>query len=174
MNTKKNWTKSIAFSLLVALASLATTGLVLADHYPPVGDVAVSSQTYYLQYQAELDHMERDRNAAVATSLNKTNISSHYAFSPGSIAALKQLERDHEAASLLNVTNVRRLNALAQGYEARIQLNRTSIRRLGALVQGYNARKQLELDRSTEFERYPVSLSGDSWFLVEHFTEFGS
>ena len=136
MNTNKQRTKSISIALLVVLASIMTTGLVLADHYPPVGDVSVNSLKSFEQYQAAIDHMERDR----------------------------------EATSLLNRTNSRRLNALAQGYNARIQLNRANIRRLGAFVQSYDARIQMEEDRNAAFEKSLVPNSGDSWFLVEHFS----
>ena len=136
MNTNKKWTKSISIALLVILASVVTTGLVLADHYPPVGDVSVNSLKSFEQYQAAIDHMEWN----------------------------------HEAASLLNTTNSRRLNALVQGYNARIQLNRANIRRLGAFVQSYNTRIQMEEDRNATFEKSLIPNSGDSWLQVEYFS----
>ena len=172
MNNKRKLTKSISVALLVALASLATTGLVLADHAIPVEGVPVSSGIYYDLYQTALDHMEEDRNLAVETSLDKTNTSSRDTFSLGSIAALKQLERGQETASLLNTTDIGRLNALIQGYNARIQLNKANIRRQGALIQGYNARIQMEENRNAAFEKSRVPNSGDSWFLAEH-SSFG-
>ena len=71
MNNKKKWTKSISVALLVALASVATTGLVLADHGTPVEGVAVSSLTSFDQYQAAIDHMESDLESATAALLTK-------------------------------------------------------------------------------------------------------
>jgi hypothetical protein len=71
MNNKKKWTKSIMIALLVALASLATTGLVLADHYPPVGSVSRDSLTSFGQYQAAIEHMEEDRIATLTAARTK-------------------------------------------------------------------------------------------------------
>ena len=79
MNNKKKWTKSISVALLVALASLATTGLVLADHYDPAEGVAVTGLTAFNQYQAALDHMEEDRVAAFASAFD-SKVNSRVAF----------------------------------------------------------------------------------------------
>jgi hypothetical protein len=70
MNNKRKLTKSVTVALLVALASLATAGLVLADHYGPVEGVPVSSKTYFDQYQAAIDHTEENAAAALARSIN--------------------------------------------------------------------------------------------------------
>ena len=65
MNSENKLTKSMTVVLLVAFASLATTGLVLADHYPPVGSVSMSSLRSFEQYQTAIDHMEEDQAAAL-------------------------------------------------------------------------------------------------------------
>ena len=101
MNNKKKWTKSISVAMLVALAALATTGLVLADHLTPVEGVAVSSQTYFDQYQAAIEHMEEDQNAAFVT-FSTSNVSSLEAFTQYN-EALEQM-RQEQAARMFEAT----------------------------------------------------------------------
>ena len=96
MNNKKNRTKSISVALLVALAAFATTGLVLADHIVTVEGVPVTSQTYFNQYQAAIEHMEEDQTAAV-TALSVSKVNSRDVF--GQYAeAIEQMEREKNAA----------------------------------------------------------------------------
>ncbi len=105
MNTKKKWTKSISVTLLVVLASLVTTGLVLADHYPPVGGVAVNSLTSFEQYQAAIDHLERDRTAALTTSFTSSDRPSQNSFVPY-LDEFDQTELDREFTAITSLTSV--------------------------------------------------------------------
>ena len=68
MNNKKKLTKSISVALLVALASFVSSGIVLANHFPPVGSVSEVSVTAFEQYQAAIDHAESAYPSALASS----------------------------------------------------------------------------------------------------------
>lgn len=68
MNNKKKWTKLMMVVSLAVLASLATAGLVLADHFPPAVSGSMSSRTSFEQYQAALDHAESASQTAFAAS----------------------------------------------------------------------------------------------------------
>ena len=105
MNPNKKWKKSISVALLVALATLATTGLVLADHMNPVEGVAVSSLTYFNQYNAVIEHMEEDRVAAETALRTKVDTRSVERFEQYS-RAIKLAEEEHDAAVIAASTRV--------------------------------------------------------------------
>ncbi len=96
MNTKQKLTKWTSIMLLVAIASLATAGLALADHEIPVGSVERSSRTAFDQYNAVLAHMEENLNAALFASFNTRN-NSAVRFDQYTMA-IEQMIRSSEAA----------------------------------------------------------------------------
>ena len=100
MNTNKKWTKSISVVLLVAIASFATAGLVLANHDTPAMGVEVSSRLIFEQYNAVLAHMEEDLNTALFTSLSTADTSSRARFDQYSWA-IDEMIRASEAASVI-------------------------------------------------------------------------
>jgi hypothetical protein len=116
MNNKRKLTKSVTVVLLVALASFATSGLVLADHYSTVEGAVISSQVFFNQYQAAIDHMEENAIAA-QSALAVSRVSSLDRFALYQ-AAIERAEKSAEAArSAFAVNKVSSLDrfALYQG-----------------------------------------------------------
>jgi hypothetical protein len=165
MKTKTNITKSLSVTLLLILASVATTGLVLASHDSP-------NYVFRQGSVAELNQYERYYQTHMAFTLSETD-------SFEGLSTRRQMELNEEALSNLtmNMVNERRLKALSEGYSARLQfeLERREVneRRLAALSEGYSARLQLELERSAAFAKSLAGSSYGHWFLIEHFTDFG-
>lgn len=150
MNTKRKLTKWTSIIVLVAIASLATAGLVLADHDTPVVGVEVSSKTYFDQYNAAIEHMERDRQAAFAALINARN-SSAVSFDQYN-AAIEQAELDRNTA-FTNLANASTSSAVR--------------------FDQYNAAiKQAELDRNAAFATPPFSQSDDSRLRWEQYLKY--
>lgn len=65
MNTKQKLTKWTSITLLVAIASLATAGLVFAEHEIPIGGGAATySWASFKQYDAALDQADASQTTS--------------------------------------------------------------------------------------------------------------
>jgi hypothetical protein len=120
MNNKRNLNKSVTVILLVALASLATTGLVLADHIGTVEGAPVTSQTFFNQYQAAIEHAEEDADAASS----KLWLSRVRRLTPFEQYMNEELQREKEArtnTSSVGFSKVQRLTPFEQYMNEELQ-----------------------------------------------------
>ena len=97
MNARQKFTKWTSILLLVAIASLATAGLALADHEIPLAALEVSSRTAVNQYNAVLAHMDENLNDLLFASFTARN-NSAVRFDQYTMA-IEQMIKSSEAAS---------------------------------------------------------------------------